>query len=143
MLQQKLSQLGNKKLCPIAIFIRNRKILLGLRHYASDKWKTISVWTCPGGRGDENETIEETLRREVAEETGIVDFEIIQYLGEVPGAKEGDIVLLFFCQTSQSPRLMEPEKFSEWQWFSVNELPKNYINNDVEKVIVKFLNELP
>lgn len=139
MLQKKLSQLGNKKLCPVAVFIKDEKILVGLRHYTPDKWKAISVWTCPGGRCDENETIESTLKREVAEEVGITEFEITQYIGEVPGAKKGDIVPLFLCRTFQSPKLMEPEKFSEWTWFLIKELPDNYINNDARKVIMNFL----
>lgn len=120
-------------------FVNGEKILVGLRHYTPDKRKTISVWTCPGGRCDENEIIENTLRREVAEETGITDFEIIEYIGDVPGAKEGDIVPLFICKTSQSPRLMEPEKFSDWQWISYKDLPENYINNEAKKVIIEFL----
>ena len=43
--------------------------------------------------------------------------------GEVPGAKEGDIVLMFYCTTKQEAKLMEPEKFSEWKWVLI----KDYI----------------
>lgn len=138
---KKLSQIGGEKYCPVAVFVDDKKILVGLRHYTPDKWKTISVWTCPGGRCDENETIENTLRREVVEETGITDFEILDYIGDVPGAKEGDIVPLFICKTSQSPKLMEPEKFSDWQWIFYKNLPENFINNEVRKAIVEFLSK--
>ena len=109
----------------------------------SDKWKKISVWTCPGGRCEDGETVETTLRREVAEETGITDLQILSYIGEVPGAKESDIVPLFFCTTEQEPRLMEPEKFSEWRWISKEDyfrgFPENFINSPARKLIVDFL----
>ncbi len=133
---EKLYQLGNETICPVAILIKDGKILCGLRHYKADEWKDISVWTCPGGRCDTGETIEETLRRETAEETGITEFKILDYIREVPGAEEGDIVPVFACVTSQSPVLMEPEKFSEWRWFSPKDIPENFINNEVRKIII-------
>lgn len=120
-INKKLSQIGNTFICPIAVIFREGKVLKGLRNYTADKWKEISVWTSPGGRCDEGETIEETLRREVKEETGIYDFEIKDFIGEVAGAKEGDIVPIFFCTTEQDAKLMEPEKFSKWRWVPTEE----------------------
>jgi hypothetical protein len=49
-------------------------------------------------------------------------------LGKFPGAKEGDIVYGFGCRTDEEPRLMEPEKFSEWRWIALSEIPTNFIN---------------
>jgi len=115
-MEEQLSRAGTANLCPIAVITREGRLLMGHRHYTSDKWKEISVWTIPGGRCDAGETIEETLRREVKEETDIADLQINEYLGEVPGAKESDKVVLFGCTTSQEPKLMEPQKFSEWKW---------------------------
>ncbi|PCI20145.1 hypothetical protein COB64_02440 [Candidatus Wolfebacteria bacterium] len=136
-MRQILSKVGDEYTCPVAIINRDGKILLGLRNYTADKWKDISVWTCPGGRCDPGETIEETLRREVLEETGINDLNIIEFLGEVPGAKEGDNVYLFHCSTEQECRLMEPEKFSEWKWIKPEEAPDNYVNKDSLELILK------
>jgi hypothetical protein len=61
----------------------------------------------------------------------------------VPGAKEGDIVPMFFCTTNQDAKLMEPEKFSEWCWVE----KEKYIagekysgfNPTARKMIVSFL----
>ena len=128
LVEEKLKEIGHHRLAATAIFIKEGRVLLGLRHYTPDKWKVVSVWTTPGGRCDENETVESTLRREVIEEVGFMDFKVERFFGEIPGAKEGDIVYVFECSTNEEPRLMEPEKFSEWKWFNVDEVPSNFIN---------------
>ncbi len=136
-MQNTLSQIGTSTTCPVAIIVREGKILSGLRHYTADKWKVTSVWTVPGGRCDAGEMVEETLRREVFEETGITNLEITDYLGEVPGAKEGDTVFVFAATTNDELVLMEPEKFSEWSWFVPSEIPANFINERLREMIEK------
>jgi 8-oxo-dGTP pyrophosphatase MutT (NUDIX family) len=126
-----LSKIGTEKICPVALIFKENKILIGLRHYTPDKWKKISVWTLPGGRCDQGEPVEATLRREVAEEVGIKDLEIIEFLGEFPGAKMGDLVWAFKTQTKQEPQLLEPQKFGEWKWVLISEIPANFINKSL------------
>lgn len=130
-----LQKKGGNKDVPIAFIFKNKRMLIGLRNYTPDKWKDVSVWTAPGGRCDNNETLETTLRREVLEEVGIGDFKITEYLGSVPGAKEGDIVFVFKAETIQEPKLIEPEKFSEWKWCKVSEIPTNFINPNALELI--------
>lgn len=134
-LNSALKKKGDNKDVPVAFIFKGDKLLIGLRNYTPDKWKKISVWTAPGGRCDDGETLETTLRREVAEEVGINDLKITKYLGSVPGAKEGDIVFVFKAETSQEPKLMEPEKFTEWKWCKVSEIPSNFINPESLKLI--------
>ena len=142
-MEEKLNEIGTELKCPIAIMIRDGKILTGLRNYTKDKWKEISVWTCPGGRCDKGETLKETLIRETQEEVGITEFEILDFIGEVPGAKEGDVVSMFFCKTKQDFKLMEPEKFSEWRWVLIDDYITNNeysgFNNVARKMIVEYL----
>ncbi|MFA6463451.1 MAG: NUDIX hydrolase [Candidatus Paceibacterota bacterium] len=142
-METKLKEMGDEKKCPIAVMMRDGKILTGYRHYTPDKWKKISVWTTPGGRSDLGETLYDTLKREVQEEVGITEFEIVDFIGEVAGAKEGDIVPMFFCTTKQDYILMEPEKFSEWRWVSKDEYINNGeysgFNSGARKIIVNYL----
>ncbi len=144
-MQEQLKKIGNKTLCPIAVIVRNGKMLMGHRHYTPDKWKKISVWTVPGGRCDDGEKVEDTLRREVQEETGITDLQILEFLGEVSGAKEGDIVPIFACNTSEEPTLMEPEKFSEWRWIDFGTYKSGGLgifNPKARKVIIAYISRL-
>jgi len=123
-----LKRQGDGILCPMAVIIRDGKVLMGLRNYTADKWKDISVWTVPGGRSEKGETIGETLLRETEEEVGVTDLKILKYLGQTVGMQNKDVVLLFRCESSQEPKLMEPEKFSAWKWFGENDIPENFVN---------------
>ena len=130
-----LHKKGSNKDVPIAFIFKNDKLLIGLRNYTPDKWKSVSVWTAPGGRCNSTETFETTLRREVLEEVDIDDLKITEYLGSVPGAKERDVLFVFKAETTQEPKLMEPKKFSEWKWCKVSEIPSNFINPESLKLI--------
>lgn len=127
------------KMCSAAIFIRDQKILLGLRNYVKTKeMKTLPIWTTPGGRCDTGETLGEGLLREIREEVGMGSVEVIAYAGTYPSSMGGgDLVHAVLCQSDEDPRLMEPDKFSEWRWFSVHELPPNLISPHLEGIILQ------
>lgn len=80
------------------------------------------------------------------EETGISDLQILGYIEEVPGAKEGDSVPLFYGKTEQEFKLMEPEKFSEWRWVKISDYlagaPGNFINGEAHKIITLYFQEM-
>ena len=129
--------MSRSTICTAGIFIRNGKILLGLRNYKTQQYKDADFWTTPGGRCDEGEDVETTLRREVEEEIGVKNFEIKKELGIVPGAKEEDEVHVFLCNTKEETKLVEPEKFTEWRWFNPKEIPDNFLNPNILKIIQK------
>ena len=106
-----------------AFFLRDGKILIGLRHYASGP-----VWTTPGGKCHAGETIESGIRRETLEEIGIKNFDIFAYLGSVKAATIDSIVHVFICESEQEARLMEDDKFSCWKWEPLDSIPENFIN---------------
>ena len=111
-------------LCTSGVVIRDGKVLLGNRLYHD-----ADLWVGPGGRCDEGEAPEDAVLREVAEEIGVTDARIVRKLGEKDGAYADetgrDKVFVFEIATDQEPRLMEPEKFKEWRWFAIDEIPEN------------------
>ncbi len=137
----KLKEIGGKNVCPISVIMRDGKLLFGCRHYSPEN----IVWTNVGGRSEIGETVEQALRREVQEEVGIKNLEIVDYVDEVAGAKEGDIVSIFFCRTFEDAQLMEPEKFSEWRWISIDDYMsgKYYsgFNPRARVAIINYLNK--
>ena len=129
-------------LCTSGIIVRNGKVLLGFRHY-----KEISVWIAPGGRCETGEKPEDAVLREVSEEIGVSDAQIVRKLGEKDGAYEDetgkDKVMVYEIETKQEPRLMEPEKFSEWRWFGLDELPEKLIGQQNKDFFRKAIENLP
>jgi len=121
---KKLQEIGTANICPAIAFYKDDKVLIGLRHYSSG-----SVWTMPGGRCQLGEIVEHALRREVAEETNITDFTIIELVSIFNGAKAGDVVYFFVGRTNQEPELQEPDKFSEWRWERLSNIPTNFIDS--------------
>ena len=138
-MQEKLKQTGKTNTCPCAVIVRDGKILKGFRHYSPK----LSRWISPGGRCEKGETIEQALLREIKEEVNITDIKIADFIGEVKGASEGDVVPIFFCTTEQDFELMEPEKFSEWKWVPIEEYLRGnewaQMNSASHKLVSEYL----
>ena len=121
--------------CAAVFLFKNDKVLLGLRHYKREDGSLNSLWTVPGGKADEGESIEDALRREVKEEVGITEYTIEKQLGVVPGLTDEFVVHVFLGSTQQEPTLCEPDKFSEWKWFPLDDVPSNFINAEALRLL--------
>lgn len=90
----------------------------------------IDFWDFPGGRIDDNETIEEALLRELSEEVpNIAEPEIGELVNafRVPGSIKEDLglVLLFYRVAAMIPEnITLSDEHSEYGWFSREEALK-------------------
>src|SRR4051812_9990373 len=84
-------------------------------------------WQAVGGRLDKGERLEEGLRREVEEETGITDLEIgkVIHVDEWFAKPEGElkhIVAIFFACTTTTEEVALSDEHEEFAWVSADEL---------------------
>ncbi len=107
-------------------FILNDKgeLLLQLRNKAPEK----EYWSIPGGRVELFETFENAVKREVKEETG-VEIEVIRLLGIcdhiIKNEEKHWVSPSYLCKiTEGEPKIMEPTKHLDMQWFSLDNLPE-------------------
>ena len=139
-LEQALAIPGDGLICTSAvIFDEEGRILLGLRHYKK-KWEgeliANSLWTTPGGRTDEGESVGACLIREAKEETNLT-ITPIEYWGTMPGARPIDVLHVFRCTHQGVLQNPEHEKFERWGWFPLDALPENFINPTLKEVLQK------
>ncbi len=86
-------------------------------------------WSVPGGHLDFGETIEEGARREVLEETGLTisNAKIAGVTNDI-FKKEGKHYVTIWMTSdwkSGKPKITEPDKFLDIDWYDFKTLPKN------------------
>ncbi|MBN2043306.1 MAG: NUDIX hydrolase [Candidatus Aenigmarchaeota archaeon] len=112
-----------------AIILKDNKILLVKR---SDYTKTFpKTWACPGGRGDEGETPEQAVVRELKEEVNI-DFKP-RKLFKTGKYKDRDL-FRFLGDWSGNIKIQE-EEITEYNWFSYEDAIKLDLGFDYKEVI--------
>ncbi|MDD5290935.1 MAG: NUDIX domain-containing protein [Patescibacteria group bacterium] len=117
----------------IGVMIQNKKgeVLLGLRQGSHG----AGEWSFPGGHLDFGETVFETARREVKEETDldVEEFELISVYDELRYIKTDNKHYLGLGVKAKykdgEPRIMEPDKCKEWRWYSLDDLPAKMLDN--------------
>jgi len=86
-------------------------------------------WQAVGGRLEKGERLEEGLRREVQEETGITDLEVgkVIHVDEWFAKPEGElkhiVAIFFLCNTKTSVVTLSDEH-EEYAWVSADDLGK-------------------
>lgn len=84
------------------------------------------MWSMVGGTVDFGEHLEDALRREIKEETGL-EVEIDRFLGYNEYLKEGKhwVAFNYLAKTSSNIFInFEPEKQSDLQWFEPGQIPR-------------------
>ena len=104
------------------LVIKDGKVLMGKRKGSHGEGE----WAWPGGHLEHMESFETCAKREVMEETGMeienVRFNRIMNLKMYAPKHYVDIGLLADWKSGE-PKVLEPNKCEEWQWFSFDELP--------------------
>ena len=105
------------------------EILLLRREKTDENRTTTDMWSSPGGEVLFGEAVEDAVKREVKEEIG-VDVEISEFIGytdQILDVKKVHWHLLeFICEIKKgTPKIMEPDNFSELKWFKLSEIPMN------------------
>ena len=109
------------KTCACAVLLRGREILLGKR--SPDRRFYPNVWDLIGGHGENQESPERTLVRELKEELGIVptEYRVLRILDEPNEEAYGAYQYHVYLVTDWSgvPSNLQPQEHSEIQWFSI------------------------
>jgi len=105
------------------ILIQKRKVLLGKRKNA---YKS-GFFGFPGGRLELSESLVDSAKRELLEETGVEAIDL-KYLGVIRELQDGYnfIHFGFACDNYRGEiKTMEADKCEGWEFFSLNEIPFN------------------
>lgn len=100
-------------------------------------------WQAVGGRLEKGEKLEEGLRRETEEETGIINLEVgkVIHVDEWFSRPEGElkhIVALFFLCKTTSDTVVLSEEHEAYAWVTVNELDQygDLIEKEIKQAII-------
>ncbi len=113
------------KVAVYALLIKEDKILLCRRFNTG--WQDEN-YGLPSGHLESNETVTEALLREVSEEVGIrLNLEDVEFVHAMH--RKSNYIDLFFAVRSWAgePKILEPDKCDDMQWFPLNSLPSNIV----------------
>ena len=124
------------------VLIQGNKVLLS-RRYNTGYFD--GNYSFPAGHLDGNETLKQSMVREVKEEIDVVidpaELELVHTMNRrIPGNERVD----FFFTTKKwqgEPKIMEHNKCDDLSWFELNNLPQNIIPY-IKQAIDSFLNDI-
>ncbi len=116
-----------------AIIFDGSRVLLCLR-------RDIEWWNLPGGGVEPGETVDEALRREVREETGL-EVELERLVGVYSKPQKNEVVLVFRCRVTGG-QLSATEEMAESRYFAPGELPRNTLPKHRQRIEDALLDRL-
>lgn len=115
----------NNPATAVVILLTNDKgeVLLGKRRGEPQK----NYWDNPGGFVDAGETAEQTVIREMKEETGL-KIEIVDYLGSIDDVYGiGPTLNLVYVVKKISGEIEPSDDVVELRWFAIDQIPWNKV----------------
>jgi 8-oxo-dGTP diphosphatase len=94
--------------------------------------RDIDWWNLPGGGMELGETVEEAVKREVLEETGL-EVEVEQLVGVYSKPQKREVVLTFRCRKVGGV-LTETEESRECRYFIPDNLPVNTLPKHRQRI---------
>lgn len=106
-------------------------------------------WTIPKGHIEEGETAKETAKREIAEETGLKEMEMLGWLGKINFRyrRATSLVLMtteiFLVQAKGDTDALQPEEWMNGiKWFPANEALDKIEYDDIGKLMLLALKKI-
>ncbi|MBD3192835.1 MAG: NUDIX domain-containing protein [Candidatus Heimdallarchaeota archaeon] len=135
-------EIGRFTFCVAAILEKpDEKILLVKR--SPDNFPG-NIWDIVGGRKEQLENPFTALTREIAEETGITDFEIVKTISDFywfqTEASRDMVGIAFWCKTNQT-EIKLSEEHTEYLWVEPTTALEMASHQIVVRCITKFLEE--
>ena len=103
--------------------VKDNKVLLGKRKGAHDE----GSWCFPGGHLEFGESYEDCARRETREEVGITikNLHFVTATNDFFPEEQKHYITIYMVAEYDSGevKIMEPDRQTDWQWFSWDNLP--------------------
>jgi len=100
-----------------------RKILIGRKE--NDPYVPKLSWCFPGGRPKHNEELEDAVKREVKEETGLDVESLGSIFTRILPEQKNILLIYYLCEVTGGKEKMSDE-FKELKWVKPNELEKHF-----------------
>ncbi len=106
--------------------VKDGKVLMGHRvsKHGND------TWSFPGGHIEFGESFEDCAKRETMEEAGIEikDIEVVTCTNDIYEGEDKHYITVFVKANwdKGEPKVMEPDKMTEWDWFDWDNLPEPF-----------------
>lgn len=123
--KNKTIEINNFKVVLLGIIFdpATREILIGRRE--SDEYIPKLRWSLPGGRVNEGDNLEETLKTKIKEKTGLDVESLGSVLARIPPEKSNLLLVYYLCESTGG--MEKPgQDFKELHWIKPNEFEKYF-----------------